>query len=97
MNSTGETSGKRDTVKDTDGELIDFPSLRAYTEMQEELRRKYLGQWIIFNGSQLAGGGYDSPQSAYAAAREMGIDPMHRDCLIMRIVRADSSFLPYGG
>ena len=84
-------------MKDTDGELIDFPSLRAYTDMQEELRRKYLGHWIIINGSQLAGGGYDSSQSAYAAAREMGLDPLHRDCLIMRIVGYDTTILSYGG
>lgn len=83
-------------MKDTDGEILDYPSLRAYTKMKEELRRKYLGQWVIINGSQLAGGGYDSSQSAYAAAREMGLDPLARDCLIMRIVGGDSSFLPCG-
>lgn len=38
-------------MKDPDGELLDPPSLRAYTEMQEELRRKYLGQWVIINNS----------------------------------------------
>ena len=83
-------------MKDADGELLDFPSLKAYTEMQEELRRKYLGQWIIINGSRLAGGGYDSSQSAYAAAREMGLDPLTRDCLIMRIIGQDTSILSHG-
>ena len=84
-------------MKDADGEILDPPSLRTYMEMKEELRRKYLGQWIIINGSQLAGGGYDSSESAYAAAREMGIDPLHLDCLIIRIVGADTSFLVCGG
>ena len=84
-------------MKDLDGEILDPPSLRAYAEMKDELRRKYLGQWIIINGSQLAGGGYDSAPSAYAAAREMGIDPLHRDCLVIRIVGADTSFLVCGG
>lgn len=83
-------------MKDADDEILDPPSLRTYTEMKEELRHKYLGQWIIINGSQLAGGGYDSSESAYAAAREMGLDPRERECLIMRIIGADSSFLPYG-
>ena len=84
-------------MKDIDGEILDSPSLRTYMEMEEELPRKYLGQWIIINGSQLAGGGYDSSKSAYSAAGEMGIDPRERDCLIMRIIGADSSFLPCGG
>ena len=83
-------------MKDIDGEFLDYPSLRAYAEMKEELRRKYLGRWVIINGSQLAGGGYDSSQSAYAAAREMGIDPLHRDCLIMRIVGHDTIILSHG-
>ena len=84
-------------MKDADGEILDPPSLKAYMEMKRELRRKYLGKWVIINGSQLAGAGYDSSQSAYAAAREMGIDPLHLDCLIIRIVRADTSFLVCGG
>ena len=66
-------------------------------EMKEELRRKYLGQWVIINSSRLAGGGYDSSQSAYAAARKMGIDPQERDCLIMRIVGCDTTILSHGG
>ncbi len=84
-------------MKDIDGEILDPPSLRAYAEMRDELRRKYLGQWVIINGSQLAGGGYDSSRSAYAAAREMGLDPRDRDCLIMRIVGYDTTILSHGG
>ena len=84
-------------MKDIDGEILDPPSLRAYMEMKEELRRKYLGKWVIINGSQLAGGGYDSSQEAYAAARETGVDPRELDCLIIRIVGADTSFLVCGG
>ena len=84
-------------MKDLGGEILDPPSLRAYAKMKDELRLKYLGQWVIIKGSQLAGGGYDSSQSAYAAAREMGIDPLHRDCLIIRIVGADTTILSHGG
>ena len=50
-------------------------AMMAYHQLEEELQRKHMGQWVIIHGQEQVGGGYDSSSSAYDAAREMELDP----------------------
>ena len=67
----------------------------VYHRMKEELQRHYLGRWVIIHNSRHVGKGYDSSQSAYAASEDMELKP--QDCLIIRVVSADTTSLAYGG
>ena len=70
-------------------------AMMAYNRLKEELQRKYLGQWVIIHGSEHVGEGYGSSDSAYDAAREMGLDPFA--CLILRVVKGRVTILACAG
>ena len=84
-------------MEDAEIEMFDPPRMKeamAFYRMKKELRRKYLGQWVIIHGLQHVGDGYDSYESARAAAEGMGLKP--RECLIIRVVGADTIILSHG-
>ena len=76
-------------MKEADKETIKWvthPKLDAgitYHRMEKELELEYKGQWVIIHGSQHIGEGFDSFHSAFSAAEEMGLNPLH--CYIRRV------------
>ena len=88
-------------MKETDEEAVEWlkhpklDAMMAYHQLNEELQRKHMGQWVIIHGQEQVGGGYDSSSSAYDAARQMGLDPFA--CLILRVVKRRATILACAG
>ena len=51
--------------------------MSAYMNLQEELERTHLGQWVVVANGELMGI-FDSYDEAETAAEEQGIDVLHR-------------------